>query len=111
MMPSMACFWSSEKDCAEAAGASSTVAASSDTNSAGRSNGKSLLGPGGKLPRRLVVAAGEGGLRRREIGVGQIALVAIGHRQLQIGVGRLGLLGQRRTQQRDGFLDLFGVVA
>ena len=36
MMPSMACFWSSENDCAEAAGASSIVAASSEANSAGR---------------------------------------------------------------------------
>ena len=44
---------------------------------AGRSDGKTLLGPGRKLPRRLVVAAGEGGLRRREIGGRHTPVIAM----------------------------------
>src|SRR5579872_2239158 len=44
---------------------------------AGRSNRKSGLCPGGQLARRLVVAAREGGLGRREIGFCIILVVAV----------------------------------
>ena len=72
--------------------------------------GNRCLGPRREFARGLVVAAGEGGLRRGEIGVGEIILAAVGHRQLRIGVGGFRLLEQRGAQQRDRLVRHLGVV-
>ena len=56
------------------------------------------------------VAAREGGLRRGQIGLGEIALAAIGHGQLAIGLRRFRLAQQRAAQEGDRFLGEFRVV-
>src|SRR5664279_5898527 len=67
----------------------------------GRAYGQAGLGAGRELARRLDVAAHEGGLRGGEIGLGEIALAAIGHGELGIGIGRFGFATERRVQKRD----------
>src|SRR5262245_39468087 len=58
---------------------------------AGRSDRKARPGARGDFTRGLEVAAHEGRLRGGEIGVGQVVLEAVGHRQLAVGVGRFRL--------------------
>ena len=62
---------------------------------AGRADRKAGLGAGGELARGPQVAAREGGLRGGEIGLGEVALAAIGHGELGIGVRRFRLARER----------------
>src|SRR5262245_40143707 len=52
----------------------------------GRSDREARPRARGDLARGLDVAAHEGGLRGGEIGVGQVVLEAVGHRQVAVGV-------------------------
>src|SRR5690242_21833808 len=49
----------------------------------GRADRKTRLGTRGELARGFDVAAREGGLRGSEVGIGKVALAAIGHCQLR----------------------------
>src|SRR5579863_7805281 len=77
---------------------------------AGRADRKAHLGARREFARRLVVATRERRLRGREVGIGDVTLTAIGHGELLIGVARFGLLGQRRTQERDRLVRHLDVV-
>ncbi len=81
------------------------LAMSSALTQPGEPTGKARLGAGGDLARGLDVAAHEGRLRGGEIGVGEVALLAIGHRQLAVAVGRFRLARHRRLQQRHRLVD------
>ena len=76
----------------------------------GRADGQAGLGARRKLPRGPDVAAREGGLRGGEIGLGEVALAAIGHGELSIGVGRFRFAAERGAQKRDGLFGVLGVV-
>src|SRR5215831_10059762 len=76
----------------------------------GRTDGQAGLGARGELPRGLDVAAVEGSLRGGEIGLREIALAAVGHRELRIGLRLLRFARERRAQQRHGFLRVLDVV-
>src|SRR5579863_2385359 len=77
---------------------------------AGGTDGKSLLGPLGEFARGLVVAAGKSSLCRGEIGVGEIVVAAIRHRQRRIGAAVFWLLDQRSAQERDRLVRQLGVM-
>src|ERR1700681_4831275 len=65
---------------------------------AGRSDRETGLGPHGKLAGGRIIAAGKGGLRRGEIGLGDIALLAIRHGELHVAVGNVGIVGDGGAQ-------------
>src|ERR1700733_11901884 len=67
---------------------------------AGRSDRESLLSPIGEFARGFVVASGESRLRRGKIGIGEVVIAAVSHRQRRIGVAGFGLLEQRGVQKR-----------
>src|SRR6266550_7546895 len=54
-----------------------------------RSDRKAGFGPGGNFACGLDVAADEGRLGGREIRMGQVVLLAVGHRQMAVGIGRV----------------------
>src|SRR5580704_1013150 len=56
-----------------------------------RSYRKTALGATGKLPGGRKISAIEGRLGGGEIGVGEVALAAIGHGELVVGVGDFGV--------------------
>src|SRR6185312_13631509 len=62
--------------------------------------------PRGEIACGLVVAAKVGGLRRSEIGLCQISLSGVGHRELGKAERRLGLPRHRRPQDRDRFVGI-----
>src|SRR5581483_11663307 len=69
---------------------------------AGAANGKSPFGTGGDFARGAHIAAIDCGLRRGEIGFGEIALPSVSHGELGIGAGHFRFARQRRAQQLDG---------
>src|ERR1700736_3956931 len=79
-------------------------------NPSGRTGGKAGFGAGGKVARGAVVAAREGGLRGGEIGLGEVALAAVGHGELAVAVRHVGFARDRGTQQRDRFVRRLHVV-
>src|ERR1051326_9096213 len=66
------------------------------------SGGKPGLGARRKVARGLELAARERGLGRREIRLGDIPLLTVGHGELTVAVGHLRLAGDRHAQQRGG---------
>src|SRR5438105_6405986 len=61
---------------------------------AGRSDREAALGADGKLACSLYIATGKCRLSGGEIGLGQVALAAIGHGELGVAFGRLRLARQ-----------------
>src|ERR1700730_6518789 len=70
----------------------------------GGTDGETGFGARGEVAGGLVVAAKKRGLGGSQVGLCEISLPAIGHRQLRIAEWRLGLPCHRRTQNRDCFV-------
>src|SRR5688572_5760860 len=68
---------------------------------AGRADGEPRLGAGSEVAGGLAVAAQEGGLGGREIGLRIVSLPAIGHRELGKAERRFRLARHRRAQDAD----------
>ena len=76
----------------------------------GRADRKTSLGAGGQLTCGLDVAPGEGGLRRSQVGIGQITLASVSHGELRIGVGGLRLAHNCGAKHGDGFFRKFRIA-
>src|SRR5882757_3510248 len=77
----------------------------------GRADGETGLCARRKFARGLVVAAEKGGLRRRQIGLREISLSAVGHRELGIAERSLGLSCHRRAQNRNCFFRIGFIIS
>src|ERR1700712_4161559 len=76
----------------------------------GRADCETGFGARGEIARGLVVAAQEGRLRRSQVGLCVISLVAIGHRELSIAERRFGLSRHRCSQNRNRFVGIGLVI-
>src|SRR6185437_1012283 len=76
----------------------------------GRADGEAGLGARGELTRGADVAAGGGGLRRGEVGLGKIAGESVGHPELREGAGDVVVALDRRAQDRHGLASILLVA-
>ena len=83
---------------------------SSARTQAGEPIGRRVLGARGQLAGSLEIAALERGLRRGEVGVGEVAFAAVGHRKLGVSFRRFRLARDRGAQQTDRFFGEFRIV-
>src|SRR5262252_3319340 len=75
-----------------------------------RSYRKTTLGATGKLPGGREISTIEGRLGGGEVGVGDVALAAIGHGKLVVGVGNFRIGQNGGAQVRDRFVGKMGVI-